>query len=172
MGAFFRAYDRFLQFTGVIVGAVVGLAALGIGIDVLLRNLGFGSIFWMLELVEYAILFVAMVGTAYVFQLGRHVSVDIVTDSLPPRIRKVVARVALIVTALVSTILLIWGVITTAKSFESGALVFKHFTIPEWMPLTLIPFGFLLLTIECLRELWADLFGGPPPAHEIDREGL
>ncbi|MEQ8698457.1 MAG: TRAP transporter small permease [Bauldia litoralis] len=172
MGTFFRAYDGLLQLTGILVGAVVGLAALGIGVDVFLRNLGFGSIFWMLEVVEYAILFVAMAGTAYVFKIGRHVSIDLVTNSLPPRTRRVVALLALGVTTAVSAILLTFGLITTIKSFESGAVVYKHFTYPEWMPLALVPFGFLLLTIECLRELWALIAGEPAPAHEDDREGL
>lgn len=172
MGAFFRAYDRLLEFTGVLVGMVIGLAALGIGIDVFLRNLGFGSIFWMLEVVEYSILFVAMVGTAYVFQIGRHVSIDLVTNGLPPRIRGIVSIIALLVTTAVSSILLTWGVITTIASFQSGTLLYKHFTYPEWMPLALIPFGFLLLTIECLRELWAAVAGEPAPPHEVDREGL
>jgi C4-dicarboxylate transporter DctQ subunit len=172
VGAFFRAYDRLLQLTGVLVGAVIGLAALGIGTDVLLRNLGFGSIFWMLEMVEYSILFVAMVGTAYVFQLGRHVSVDLVTNGLPPRPQRIVALIALLITTAVSLVLLIWGVITTVKSFEAGTVVYKHFTYPEWMPLSLVPFGFLLLSIECLRELWAMIAGAPSPAHEDDHEGL
>ena len=172
MKAFFRAYDALLRLTGVLAGLVIGLAALGIGLDVLLRNIGFGSIFWMLEIVEYAILFVAMAGTAYVFQLGRHVSVDLVTDSLPPKTKRVVALIALAITAAVSLVLLVWGSMTTIKSMESGALVFKHFTYPEWMPLALIPFGFLLLSIECLRELWSELTGGEAPVHEDDREGL
>ena len=172
MGTFFRAYDRLLQLTGVLVGAVIGLAALGIGVDVFLRNLGFGSIFWMLEMVEYSILFVAMAGTAYVFQIGRHVTIDLVTNGLPPRTRRIVGLIALGVTTAVSVVLLTWGLITTVKSFESGAVVYKHFTYPEWMPLALVPFGFLLLTIECLRELWAAVVGDRPPAHEVDREGL
>ncbi len=172
LGGFFRAYDRLLQLTGVVVGAVIGLAAVGIGVDVLLRNLGFGSIFWMLEVVEYSILFVAMVGTAYVFQIGRHVSIDLLTNSLPPRSKHIVGLIALVVTTAVSAVLLTWGLITTIKSFESGAVVYKHFTYPEWMPLALVPFGFLLLTIECLRELWALIAGEPAPAHEDDLEGL
>ena len=79
------AYDKLIDALGVLPGIIIGATALAIGTDVVLRDIGFGGIYGMIEIIEYAILLLAMAGVGHVTRLGRHVTVDIATDLLPAR---------------------------------------------------------------------------------------
>lgn len=164
MHRFIRAYDRLIDLTGAAPGYLIGLMALGISAEVASRNAGLGGINWMLELVEYGILAVAMSGTAYVLKIGRHVTVDVLTNPLPPRLRHYTDIAACALALAISAVLFAYGVITTTRSFEAGTFVFKSFTIREWVPIALIPLGTGLLTVECARRLWLSASDGHRPS--------
>ena len=55
MRAFSRIYDGLFGALGVVSALLIGAVAVGITYDVLGRNIGFGTVSWMLEACEYAI---------------------------------------------------------------------------------------------------------------------
>lgn len=148
-----RLYDGLIESTGVVPGLLIGLIAFGVGADVLLRNVGFGGIEWMLETVEYGLLLLTMVGAAYVLRTNRHVTVDVVVGILPERLRKFVAIVANAIASLICLVFIWCGILAAADAYQSGAKIYKAFTIEEWVPISLIPPAFVLVTIECVRRL-------------------
>lgn len=153
------AYDKLIDALGVLPGIIIGATALAIGTDVVLRDIGFGGIYGMIEIIEYAILLLAMAGVGHVTRLGRHVTVDIATDLLPARWAWRVSLLAQAIATVVSLIFLCYAAEATYEVWRGGTWLYKSIAVPEWLPLALIPTGFLFVTIELARRLavtWQD----------------
>ena len=169
----FRGYDRFLEICGEIPGFIVVLIVIGISSDVLVRNLGFGGIEWMIETVEYGLYTLTFVGAAYVLKLGRHVTVDVIVSALPALARRWVGAVSGVIMLIVSAIFMVYSLRVVLSAHADDSLIIKTFTIPEWVLLSLLPPAALLLCIECLRRLIGGLRAKDDDAPgEITRDGF
>ncbi len=166
MRALIAVYDRLVAGLGLLPGVIVGAIALAIGVDVALRDAGHGGIYGMTEIIEYGILVLAMAGVGHVTRLGRHVTVDIVPEMLPPRWAWRVTLAAQALATIVSSVFLWYAAGATLDVWRDGTMLYKSFTLPEWLPLAAIPTGFLFVALECARRLAATWRAG-----EIARAG-
>ena len=169
-----RAHDGLLRACGEIPGVVVVFIVCGIAVDVALRNIGVGSIEWMIEVVEYGLFLLTFVGTAYVLRLGRHVTVDIVPSILAPRARRYLAILAGVLLLAICATFFYYGLRTALVSHAENYALVKTFTIREWWLLAVLPAAALLLCIECVRRLRGAIRGESGEADRGDpgREGL
>jgi len=153
------AYERLVEWLGILPGFLVGLVCVGTGLDLAMRFLGIGGMPWMIEVEEYVLFIIPMLGAAYVMRMGRHVTVEIVPDALPPGPKHALNVVAQSISLLVCVALFWFSLSATVDTYHSGSVVFKTFTIPEWVPLALLPPGMAMLAVECLRRLLRTLSG-------------
>lgn len=148
------AYDYSLEFLGLLPGLLVAAIGIGTCADVLLRNLGYSGFYGMLDIVEYCLLLLPMVGAGFIMRIDRHVTVDILAEHLAPG----PARWLGVVTALLGSafcIIFLWySIRATLDAYRSDALIQKAFIVPEWWALAVITFGFVFLTVEMLRRLF------------------
>lgn len=148
-----RLYDRFLALLGLCGGIAIGLMAVTVSADVLLRNLGVPSMPWLLEVVEYALFIVTFMVAPWVLNKGAHVRVDVLVVNLPEGAARLMNFFADLI-GLVATAVLCWyGWRVTEAAFMRGELIFKELVVPEWWLLMFIPLGSLLLVIEFARRL-------------------
>lgn len=147
-------YDRLLIGMAVLAAAVLVVDALLITADVLTRNLSLGfGIPGVIELTEYGLYLVTVLAAPWALQLGAHVAVEIVVDTISPRLARVAERLANLVGLGVSGALLYAGALAAWKSFAAGRLVFKTFVFPEWWLLAPLPFCAAILGFEFLFRL-------------------
>lgn len=147
-----EAFDRLLALTAVIPGVIIALLALGVAWEVFTRNLGLTGFYWMLEAVEYGLLILTMIGAAYVLSIGRHVTVDLILNAVPPHIHRWFRIVIDLVIVLVSAIILYYGIVATQLAYVEDSTLYKSFDIKEWMPMAVVPIGMGLFTIEAVRQ--------------------
>jgi len=153
-----EAFDRLLALTGAVPGVIIALLALGVAWEVLTRNLGVTGFYWMLEAVEYGLLILTMVGAAYVLSIGRHVTVDIVLNLLPPHVHRWFRIVINLVIVMVSAIILYFGIVVAHLAWVEDSTLYKSFDIKEWMPAAVVPIGMSLFTIEAIRQFIRSIF--------------
>jgi len=161
-GSILRAYDRLLDVMAAVAAALLVLVALAISLDVVLRNLNFGyGVTGVIELTEYALYAVTILGTPWALRLGAHVAVEIFVEYMPAGTRRVAAVLADLV-GLGVAVGLVWaGWLAAGRGLSSGRLVFKTFIFPEWWLLVPLPAMGLFLVIEFLLRLASVR---PPPA--------
>jgi len=152
-----RAYDSLIGGLAVVSGAIFGLMAFFIGADVLARNITGAGLAWVIELMEYAMYAATVFAAPWVLREGSHVSVDVVTANLPPRLRHVVNVFVCLLGSVICFVICYYSAIATYRAFERGSQIYKTFTIPEWTVSVFIPFGMLLVAIEFLRLMRRDL---------------
>lgn len=143
-----QGYDTVVSGLAILAGLIFGGMAFVIGLDVLLRNLTGAGLNWAIEAMEYALYVATVFAAPQLLRLGGHVSVDIVTSSLPAKWRRRIEMTAGLLGGLICAIVFYYSLSATWRAFERGSLVYKTFTIPEWWISALVPFCMFFMVIE------------------------
>jgi TRAP-type C4-dicarboxylate transport system permease small subunit len=161
------AYDRLIDLCAAVTALAVLFLTFGITLDVAVRTLGLGTIDWMLEASEYALLLLTFFGAPWALREGAHVRVDVVVNALPKAVAQALEIIADLLGLGTSLVLLVWGFSTTLGSARLHSMVYKLLVFPEWWLYAPIAFSGALLAIEFVRRLVRALRGeviaAPPP---------
>ena len=141
-------YARTLQWLAACAAVLLGVSALAITLDVVARNVGLGTVPWILEVSEYVLPLATFLVAPWLLYRNEHVRLDMLVN-LWPRLGYVTNVVGLAV----CVVLVIYGVRTIANSASQGAMIFKSVVFPEWWLYVPVPICFALLTIEFVRRL-------------------
>lgn len=152
-----KPIERALGAAGRLPGYIVGLITLGIGVDVVTRNLGIGTIGWMIEVVEYLLYAATFLGAPYLLLRGGHVTVDILINNLKPGAAAMLAVATGALVAATAGILTWATLLATLQAFDEDSTLYKTIVIKEWVLLALMPVSFAALTLVGLRLLHASL---------------
>jgi TRAP-type C4-dicarboxylate transport system permease small subunit len=142
-----RLYGKLLQGLAAAAAVLLGATALGITLDVIARNIGLGSVPWMLEVSEYVLPLATFLVAPWLLYRNEHVRLDALLRSQPW-----LNHVANLVGLAVSAVLVVYGVRTILNSAQQGAVVLKSVVFPEWWLYAPVPLCFALLAIEFVRR--------------------
>ena len=137
----FTAQVLVLGTTALITAEVVSRYFLG-------RPLG-----WSVEISEWALLAITMLGAALVLRNDGHVRVDLVIRALPTRARRVVAVLAALIGFCVTALACYYTARTAYGEYVEGILTIHVLKFPRFWLLLFFPLGFLFLALEWLRQL-------------------
>ena len=164
-GAPFRALARLLSAAtaaGLIVGAFLVLALTGIvGYSVGMRYLLGQPQTWSDELVGYLMVSMVMLGAAEALRRGEHIEVDLLTERLSPRWRRIAKIWGQAATAFVAAVLMVAGWEMVAFSADVGLLSDGYLEVPMWIPQLAVPVGAGLLLLTALGGVIRLMFEAP-----------
>jgi TRAP-type C4-dicarboxylate transport system permease small subunit len=143
-------YTRLLQSLAAAAALLLGASALAITLDVLGRNVGLGTVPWILEVSEYVLPLATFLVAPWLLYRNEHVRLDIVLQRRPR-----LGHLTNVLGLAVSGVLVVYGVRTILNSASQGAMVFKSVVFPEWWVYVPVPLCFALLAIEFVRRLAA-----------------
>jgi len=165
------------SFAGRALGAAVGgfaflgIAGLGIAValtcaDILWRRIVGGAFIDIVDITSLCLVAAASWTIPYAFLNGHHVTVEIVADRLPARIR---ARLAVFAALLGAALLAFLFWLGTGSAAQ--ALSYGDRTLNLGIPMIVLWAIFLWgLALSVLANLWLAMSGGPPaPASPVER---
>ena len=133
------------------LSAAAMLASLAtIGYSVVRRYVFGTPVAWTDELVGYLLVASVMLAAADSLFGGEHISVDIVTERLTPRGKRIAFLFGLATVALTAVLLLVEGIGTVQFSRQVGLRSNGYLALPMWMPQLLVPIGALLLLLAAV----------------------
>ena len=141
-------YPRILQSLAACAAVLLGVSALAITLDVVGRNMGLGTLPWILEVSEYVLPLATFLVAPWLLYRNEHVRLDILLH-----VRPWLGHVTNVVGLAVCAVLVVYGVRTILNSAQQGAMVFKSVVFPEWWVYAPVPLCFALLAIEFARRL-------------------
>ena len=156
-----RWFERLLFALAVLAAAIVALIALAIGFEVVMRYFLNRPTRWVIEFSEYALVYVAFLGGAWVLREDAHVRVELLVDALPREARRWLHVVTSFVGAAICATIAWVGATYTYALFESGEMLFRTAQTPKWAILVIIPVGMALLAIQFLRHAFSGRTAGP-----------
>ena len=146
--AFEAAFARFVEWLAVLVAVSVGLFAVLIPLNLFLVKVGWGTLPWLFEAVEYALYVGVFAGAPWVLRQGAHIRVDVVTAALPVTVAARLEKVLDVAGAALCLLLFVYGVRSALLEFEDGTLPDKDLRIENWYMMAVFALSFLLLAIE------------------------
>lgn len=144
-----RAVDALGLASGVIVAAI----AAAIGAEVAIRAMGLRPLGWTLEASEYGLLVLCFGGAPWVLRHGDHIRVDVILRGLRPAARGRLLALSNTLAALTCLALAWFGAGQAWAAFERGAILRKAIDVPQWIVLTAMPVGMVLLAWEFARRV-------------------
>ncbi|HYG54152.1 MAG TPA: TRAP transporter small permease [Burkholderiales bacterium] len=143
-----RLYERSLEALAILAAVLLGLTAAAITLDVVARNVGLGTLPWILEVSEYVLPLATFLVAPWLLYRNQHVRLDVLLAKAPW-----LARASDGIGLLVSGVLVVYGVRTILNSAQQGAMVLKSVVFPEWWLYAPVPICFFLLSVEFVRRL-------------------
>ena len=136
------ACENALAALGSVIFAFITLA---ICAEVLLRY-GFNRpLTWVVEISEYALLWMTFLGTSWVLRQGGHVRVDILMQFFSPATLRKCGLVSAAAGILAAAVLVVFGTDATWTALMRGSFKSTGLNIPTWLVIVVIPVGGLLL---------------------------
>lgn len=154
---FRKAVECVTDGMAVVSGVLLSLLVITISASVLLRYYFHFSVGWVTEVEEYVLFLAVMLGTPWVLKHDKHVSVDVVVNSLSPGNRRKLSIFTNFLGALVGIILFYYSGLATYENFVSGALLVKIMPVPKYMPLMFIPLSCIFFSLQFLFKAWDGL---------------
>lgn len=151
---FEAGYTRLTTFLIGLVAISIASFAILIPLDLLIRSLKWGNLWWLYEGVEYALYFGVFFGAPWVLQQGAHVRVDVLVTVLPEATGKKVDFVLDLAGAALCAYLFYLGIISTITDFIDEAIPDKLLIIPNWYMMAVFASTFFLLSIAFLLRAW------------------
>jgi TRAP-type transport system small permease protein len=142
------AYGKLLQGLAAAGALLLGATALAITLDVIARNVGLGTLPWILEVSEYVLPAATFLAAPWLLYRNEHVRLDVLLRHLPW-----LHAVGNLVGLSVCGVLVVYGVRTILNSAAQNSMVLKSVVFPEWWLYAPVPLCFGLLSIEFLRRL-------------------
>ena len=153
------AWGRLMQGCGIAAALVIGLMTVLVGYDVLARNLRLPAPAGIAEASEYGLALATLLVAPWLLWSEQHVRLDLLQMSLSARAWARLYRAAALLCLLISATLAWVTLAVIADLRQSGALIMKSFTFPEWWVYVPAPLCFGLMMLESARQLRA----GPRP---------
>jgi len=151
------ALDKTITAMMVLGAAIIIIDMLAVSVDVILRyTLGI-TYTGLFEIMEYSLLWITFLATAWLLKINGHIRLDLILDRLNPR-GKVITNLA---TAVICEILmgfLIWySVKLTVHDFINGTYLSTVLQPVKWPIEIIIAIGYILLFIVTLRRIFDNL---------------
>lgn len=139
--------------------AIFVFITLAVCAEVVLRY-GFNRpLVWVVEISEYALLWITFLGASWVLDQGGHVRIGILLQYLSPPAVRACGLFSSAVGAMTSLVLVVFGSQVTWTAAARGSFKPTGIDVPTWIVVVIIPIGGLLLLLRFLR-LFAEYYAG------------
>lgn len=151
--AMLRVYDRLLDALAWVAALLILAIMVGVGADVGSRYLFNRPIGWMLEFTEHSLLIILAFGMAWLVRQRGHVAIELVVNTLPPRMAWISNMISVAAAGMTSAVLGFWAAAAAIGDFRRGVETFGIYPIPRFLLFAVIAIGFILTALEFVRWL-------------------
>lgn len=147
-------FDCIIDFMAILAGILLMLVLIGVTVGVAVRYFLGISLFYVVEISAYSLLYICFLVAPWVLKKEEHVKLDLVINHLDERINSLIGIITSIAGAIVFSIIAWYGTKATWGLFQSGYFVPSILAPPKYIIVGIIPLSCLLLTIQFIRRAW------------------
>ena len=144
--------DHVIDFMAGVAGILLVVAVLTICIEIIMRYFFLKPQVWSEELCEYILFTLAFLGAPWLLKKGGHVSVDIITERLSPRVRGYLGLFACGIGIFISAVITWFSIVAAWDCYVTGVVVTKTLTVGKHYFLAFITLGYFFLLLEFGRQ--------------------
>jgi len=148
-----RLAERGENVLAVVASVVLFLIIAAVCLEIIMRYFINRPLIWVVEMTEYALLYVTFLGAAWLLRHEGHVRVDVIVNFMSPRWKKYCAVFSSALGLIVSLVLTVFGAIVTYDYLVRGIYKPTVLEFPTWLVLAVIPLGSFFLAIRFLKSM-------------------
>jgi TRAP-type C4-dicarboxylate transport system permease small subunit len=148
-----KLYTLLLRSLAAAAAVLLGAMAVLVTLDVVMRNVGLGTIAWVNEVSEYSLPVATLLIAPWLLHRNEHVRLDVLLVSLSARAARVLGKTCDVLGIAICAVFVWYGIRLILDSARIGSMVVKTLAIPEWWQYALVPVCFSLLAVEFARRL-------------------
>ena len=138
-----------------LVAAMLSIMILLAFWQIILRNVFSTGISWGDPLVRYLVLWVGFIGASLATKEGKHITIEIFSRWFSGHGRLYLKAISYLVSAFVCGLLTFAGWTFVRNEAQMGTATFLE--IPAWIPQSIIPVTFALITLRFIFSFFAEL---------------
>jgi C4-dicarboxylate transporter DctQ subunit len=147
------ALDKTITAMMVLGAAIIIIDMLAVSVDVILRYTLDITYTGLFEIMEYSLLWITFLATAWLLKINGHIRLDLILDRLNPR-RKVITNIVTSVICEILMGLLIWySIKLIVNDIVYGTYLSTVLQPIKWPIEIIIAIGYILLFIVMLRRI-------------------
>jgi len=150
-------FERTLNVLSVAAGVLVTFLMVGVSVDVFMRYFLNRPIFWMIEITQYAMVFILFLGAAWLLRQDGHVVMDVLITRLGQKSQNLANVITSILGAIVCLIITWYGVKVNWDYIQIDYIYSATLEIPAFLLQAVVPLGTFLLFIQFLRRAYGYL---------------
>ncbi len=139
--------------SGVVVFGIFVLIVVDVGIRIVGQTIGVQPWIYSSGVVEYGLLWFAMLAAPWLARIKGHVYIDAITQLLPPAPRRILATLSYLICVCSSLIFCYFSFQLLIEAIDTGQIDTRGEDMPVWTLLLPIPICFFLVAIEFGRYL-------------------
>ena len=139
-----------------LASAVMLFVMFSISYSVIVRSFGLRSPIWILQFNEYGLVWICFLATAWVLAENKHVRVDILFNQFGPKGQGVLLLIQNVVSTAACAVCLYYTSLSTWEHIRDRVMDIQSVDVPKGWILIVIPFGFLLLTLQFIHKTIED----------------
>jgi TRAP-type C4-dicarboxylate transport system permease small subunit len=148
-----KIWSYFLSATVVLASLILIFITLGIGLTIFLRFVKITMPGWIVQFAEYGLLWMPLLGAAWLLQKDQHVNVDLLVSRLNRRNRSVLNLVHAVLGVGVCGILSWYSIVVVWEHYQRKIMDIQVVDMPQYAILIVLPAGFLMLLVQFLIKL-------------------
>ncbi len=150
-------FTHTLNLFGALAGVLVTFLMVGVSVDVFMRYFLNRPIFWMIEITQYAMVFILFLGAAWLLRQDGHVVMDVLIARLSQKSQNLANVITSILGAIVCLIITWYGVRVNWDYIQIDYIYSATLEIPAFLLQAVVPLGTFLLFIQFLRRAYGYL---------------
>ncbi|PKN66912.1 MAG: hypothetical protein CVU57_04945 [Deltaproteobacteria bacterium HGW-Deltaproteobacteria-15] len=147
-----KLLDRVCTGLAVIAAGLFLFCTFSICYSILTRSMRIMGPIWVVQFNEYAMLWITFLGTAYLLMRNKHASIQIVVGRLGEEGKRLFGLAHNLVGLVLCLGLSYFCFSSTWEHFVRNVIDVQSVDVPKGYILLVIPFGFLLLSLQFLRR--------------------
>jgi len=152
-----KTFDRFLDILAVFSSILICFMLCIVCFEVVARYFFNSPTTWVIEISSIILLFTPFLVGGWVLRRDAHVKMEIVLDLFRPKTQVVLKTITSFLAAFACLILFFYGTKVALELYRTHYFTNTLLRLPKGPILAIIPFGFLLLFIQSLRNALGNL---------------
>lgn len=145
-------FDGILDLFAFLSALLIAFIMLSICLEVFMRYFLNRPLVWVIEMSEYALLYITFLGTAWLLRREGHVTVDILLVRLNPKTRAALGFLSSIIGIGISLVLIWYGSEVAWDHYVRGVFKPTVLQFPTAPVLAIIPIGSVMLAMQFVRR--------------------
>ena len=150
-------FDRTLNVLAVVAGILVVGTMLLVTAEVIMRHFFNRPIVWVIEIIQYALVFITFLAAAWLLRKEGHVIMDLLVNRLSAKSRDLANVITSTVAAIMCLVVTWFGIVVGVDYYQIDYIYQGTLTIPSFYLEAVVPLGTLLLSIQFLRRAYGYL---------------